>query len=132
MTKLAVIVHENDEVTLKDERGLPFVCKDCRFAGWLTEHEFKEHPAPCTCLHFSGGANPREGVRVILLDVTSDYGHYRVLPLWRARYPLCSDKNADGNCSDFVRARPLTLSWWEMVKSLSPKFRSALRRRMRT
>lgn len=42
MTKLAIIVHENDEVTVKDERGVPVVCKDCRFAGWLTEHEFRE------------------------------------------------------------------------------------------
>lgn len=133
MTKLAVIVHENDEVTLKDERGLPFVCRDCRFSGWLTEHEFKEYPLPRTCLHYSGGADPREGDRIILDDVASSYAHDRVEPQWRTRYPLCSTKNADGNCTEFVRARPLSLGWWARLKSsLSPTFRRALQRRMRT
>jgi hypothetical protein len=136
MTKLAVIVHENDEVTVKDERGVPVVCKDCRYAGWLTEWEFREFEFPRTCLHYSGGADPREGDRVILDEVKNRSEHEYFCDErrgWRARYPMCSVKNANGNCSDFVRAHPILVTWWGGLRMwLSPKLRQTMRRRLRT
>jgi hypothetical protein len=132
MTKLSITVHENDEITLKDERGLPVVCKDCRFAGWLTEWEFNEDEVPWTCLYFSGGADPRDGDRVLVDTAAQWSDHYRSEGRLRKRYPLCSTKNANGDCTDFVRARPLLLRWWEVLGSLSSSFRKTLRRRMRT
>ena len=132
--KLAVTVHGNDEVTVRDERGVPDVCKNCRFAGWLTEYEFRMSKStdylPVTCLHYSGGADPHDGDRVIFDDVTRwgntdrQYvfvgpshwdkewknipisGHLLKVSENRERYPECSEKNHDGKCGDFVPAKP--------------------------
>jgi hypothetical protein len=113
MTKLSVIVHENDEVTLRDERGVPVVCKDCRFAGWLTKYEFGRHRLPRTCLHHSGGADPADGDRVIFDEADTQWRHNDRAGRWRKEYPLCTDKNERGDCNDFVRAKPV--SWWRRI-----------------
>lgn len=113
MTKLSVIVHANDEVTLRDERGVPVICKDCRFAGWLTEYEFQENTLPRTCLHYSGGANPEGGDRVRFGRVTEAWKHTDIMINWREHYPLGEVKNAQGDCNDFVRAKPV--SWWRRI-----------------
>lgn len=132
--KVAVTVHGNDEVTVKDERGVPDVCKNCRFAGWLTEYEFKKamrsHQLPVSCLHYSGGADPHDGDRVVF-DTVKQRGQTRSRQVrdpkdpynlvwaevgisehlkkewdYRDRYPKCSEKNHDGKCGDFVPAKP--------------------------
>jgi hypothetical protein len=113
MSKLSVIVHENDEVTVRDERGIPVVCKDCRFAGWLTEYEFHEYSLPRTCLHHSGGADPEDGDRVVFDEAIAQWSHDARTRNWREEYPLCSKKNERGNCNDFVRAKPV--SWWRRL-----------------
>jgi len=143
--QLAVIVHRNGEVTEIDERGTPVLCKDCRFAGWLTEWSFQNEDPPPHCLHFSGGADTLEGDRVILDNVKKHHGkweyvhklrdhawvggHMEAMKNWEKRYPLCRNKNRDGNCPDFVRAKPgPKLSWW---KRMSKRRREAQRRKMR-
>lgn len=129
--KLSVIVHENDEVTVRDERGVPVVCRDCRHSGWLTEHEFRENEQPTTCLHHSGGADPLDGDRVIFDDAISHWQHRQMSDDWRKRYPLCFRKNHDGQCGDFVRAKPaLKVSWWRRLLG-GKRLRDAIRRRMR-
>lgn len=109
MTKLSVIVHENDEVTVKDERGLPVLCSDCRFAGWLSKDEFNEYRRPITCLYTSGGSHPVLPVRIRVLK---DLYEWQV-NTWRNAFPFCTAKNHDGNCKDFIRAKPQ--SWWTRV-----------------
>jgi len=154
-TKLAVIVHGNDEVSVLDERKHPLVCKDCRFAGWLTEWEFNNHEIPRTCLHYSGGADPRDGDRVIYPDdqqeVKRSYkefvggyypfitkeetvgGHDFVAKTARENYPLCEKKNPRGNCKHFVRAKEVKEPWWAQLWFLprARRWRRAQRRKMR-
>lgn len=113
MTKLAIIVHGNDEVTVRDERGVPVVCKDCRFAGWLTRYEFREYRLPRTCLHFSGGADPATGDRVVWDDVNVQYMHTICEVKARKEYPLCGIRNERGDCNDFVPAKPVP--WWRRL-----------------
>lgn len=109
---LAVIVHHNNEVTIHDERGYPAVCRDCRFAGWRSAASYQRDSEPPRCLYHSGGADPVDGDRVmerLCYSYDSDdnkawspNGRFGKL------YPLCKDKNPDGKCKDFVRAKPLT------------------------
>ena len=119
--KLAVLVHHNNEVTILDERGLPRLCRDCRFSGWLTVWERDKNTFPRTCLLFSGGADTQDGDRVIYDNVTGWYDYYgdkrrkidahnECARQTRGRYPLCDKKNPDGKCSDYVKAKPLP--WW--------------------
>lgn len=123
--KLAVTVHGNNEITIRDERGEPHLCRDCRFSGWLTGYEWKEYSFPVSCLHHSGGADAVEGDRVIFDDVKRrggwdfDYiaAHNRVCGKWRATYPRCDDKNGDGKCADYVKAKPLPWfgNFWKKI-----------------
>lgn len=106
-TQLQVIVHGNHEITIKDERGLPRTCVDCRFSGWLTQHEFDEHESPWTCLLHSGGADPQDGDRILNDHIDNEWNHNDAAKKCRKRYPLCFKKNHDGKCEDFVRARPM-------------------------
>lgn len=118
--KLAVVVHHNNEVTVKDERGYPHVCRDCRYSGWLTGYEDRHWPEPPTCLHASGGADPIDGDRVIFGGVGVRPGLYQqprnrrdhqdCEKDWRERYPSCWKKNQHGDCEDYVKAKPLP--WW--------------------
>lgn len=116
--KLAVIVHHNGEVTVRDERGYPLLCQDCRYSGWLTEYERHIRTTPATCLRYSGGADVSDGDRVLFDEVKyddqqswkSEQRHNAKADYWRARFPRCIDKNPTGNCEDFVRAKPLP--WW--------------------
>ena len=110
--KLAIILHHNDEVTVRDERGYPLLCKDCRYSGWLTQHERQISNTPFTCLLYSGGADVSDGDRVIFDNAKGDYGrgereHREKAYQWREKYPKCLDKNPTGNCKDFVKAKPL-------------------------
>jgi len=145
--KLAIIVHGNDEVTVRDERKHPVVCVDCRFAGWLTEYEFRRNDLPFTCLLYSGGADPLDGDRVVFDHVEDRgwrpgdpykrdgytykrktwYGHELTARDHRTNYPRCFDKNPKGECPDFVRAQQPTEEprWWQWRK------RRRLRRKMR-
>jgi hypothetical protein len=110
--KLAVIVHENDEVTIKDGRGRTLSCKDCRFSGWLTKTEYRQNKFPTHCLYFSGGANPIDKDRVIRDDINY-WSHKSLFKDDRLRlekkYPKCHKKNADGKCEDYVKAKPLSM-----------------------
>lgn len=121
--KLAVTVHHNNEVTVRDERGYPNLCRDCRYSGWLTEWEWVKFPHPQTCLRYSGGADTIDGDRVIFDNVTglhtNPYSnttsrrqkeHNDCARQQRNTYPRCAKKNPDGNCEDFVQAK--TLPWW--------------------
>lgn len=75
-TKLSVIVHENNEITVKEGRGYPHLCRDCRFSGWLTAQERKESRYPVTCLFTSGGADTEDGDRIIFdLKASDFYSH---------------------------------------------------------
>jgi len=111
--ELAVTVHHNNEVTVKDERGYPNVCRDCRHSGWLTEYERQHSGEPITCLLYSGGADPMEGDRVIFDHIRkTGYAsgrsrHNEAVKHWRGSFPACWSKNQDGKCADFVRAKPL-------------------------
>lgn len=124
--KLTVIAHPNNEVTVLDERGLPVLCLDCRYSGWLTGYEHKEHSYPRTCLLYSGGADVRDGDRVIFDDHGVGHGydsanrreHEEIAKDWRKPYPLCEAKNAEGKCQEFVRAR--TLPWWRLRRWIRP------------
>ena len=113
--KLAIILHHNDEVTVRDERGYPLLCRDCRYSGWLTQYERQQNKTPHTCLLYSGGADIADGDRVVFDDIRKgwdDYGlgkrkHDDQARQSRNRYPKCLSKNPDGNCKDFVKAKPL-------------------------
>lgn len=112
--KLAVIVHHNDEVTVLDERGYPAVCCDCRFSGWRNEESYCNHKYPPRCLFYSGGADSVDGDRIMegLRNKSSSYYDSRN---WNggehdAKYPLCANKNPEGNCPDYVKAKPLPWS----------------------
>lgn len=147
--KLAIIVHQNDEVTIRDERGVPCLCRDCRFSGWLTEWEFQNNQVPPTCLLHSGGADVLDGDRVIFDDVTEYEGptlwnrktgndeHFTRCHLfiiekgWQKKFPSCFLKNHDGRCKDFVRAQPPEpVSFWRRWLG-GAKLRDILRRKMR-
>lgn len=113
--KLAVIVHHNNEVTVKDERGYPNLCRDCRYSGWLTGYERARWKDPPTCLLYSGGADTIDGDRVIF-DTVGVNGHFasddrrqheRWEREWRKHYPVCWHKNSHGECEDFVKAKAL-------------------------
>lgn len=107
-TKLAVIVHENNEVTVRDARGLPHVCADCRYSGWLSKYEYDSWDDPQTCLLHSGGADPVDGDRIIKDWMTYDWQHQDLVKNdWRKLYPLCRKKNQDGSCEDFCPVKPL-------------------------
>lgn len=119
--KIAVLVHHNNEVTVLDERGLPRLCRDCRHSGWLTEWERHTYTHPKTCLLYSGGADTLDGDRVIFDNVTGLYryrgetsrrsaDHDRCAQANRKNYPLCGEKNPDGKCEDYIRAK--SLAWW--------------------
>lgn len=120
MTKLSVIVDE------------PVMCKNCCMSGWLTEHEFRLFEEPQTCLGIRGAGPWGESDRVVLCEVDRARWHDEKALEYRDELPRCSVKNADGDCSDFVRARPIKLRWWEVLLSSLPSFRQALRRRVRT
>jgi hypothetical protein len=64
--KLAITAHHNNEITVRDERGYPSLCRDCRYSGWLTAYERHESTGPATCLLYSGGADVTDGDRVKL------------------------------------------------------------------
>ena len=127
-TKLKVVYHEDHEVVVTEVRGHPNLCKDCRFSGWLTNIEFRNHVIPVTCLLFSGGADPRDGDRVIYDNIDNSWDHDRKDERWRHRYPYCSTRNADGACESFLASRPKT--FWQKLWDwrASPRER---RRRMR-
>jgi len=93
--QLSVIVHENDEVTVRDERSVALLCRDCWFSGWLTEWERGTNLYPYTCLHHSGGADVVDGDR-IWTDDDSYWEHDRAVRKWRSTYPCCHRKNHDG------------------------------------
>lgn len=118
-THLQIVVHDNGEVTTRDERGMPVLCKDCRFSGWLREYDFqKEAPMPTHCLHHSGGADPTTGLRIMFPhEILAASVHES----WSKCYPMTFRKNGDGRCKDFVPAKKLP--WWKRL------FRS--RRRIR-
>lgn len=113
--QLAVTVHHNNEITVRDERGYPNLCRDCRYSGWLTQYERQNSPEPLTCLLRSGGADTLDGDRVIhdaVRQKFEDYGrgktdHANTERRWRKHYPTCWSKNSDGNCEDYVKAKPL-------------------------
>ena len=107
--KLAVLVHHNNEVTILDERGHPRVCAECRFSGWRNNYSRREGPDSMRCLHYSGGADPVDGDRI--LD-SLDSSQYRWEPHgeFGKRYPYCKTKNLEGKCPDYVKAKPLP--WW--------------------
>lgn len=111
-SKLAVLVHHNNEVTILDERGHPNVCRDCRFSGWRRPSSYRHHSEPPRCLHYSGGADPVDGDRILNRLKSSFYDDENWEPNGKhgRLYPHCKDKNPDGKCSDFVRAKPLP--WW--------------------
>lgn len=106
--KLAILLHHNGEVTVRDERGYPAVCRDCRFSGWRNHGGYRSHREPTRCLHYSGGADPVDGDRMM---ERLQAGYYD--SEWKADgehgklYPRCKDKNPDGKCEDFVKAKPL-------------------------
>ena len=127
-TKLKVVYHEDHEVVVTEMRGQPNICKDCRFAGWLTEKEFQDHKLPITCLHFSGGADPRDGDRVILGQVTSLWQHEQKEEDYRDTYPRCMSRNKDGACEYFLAAKPR--SRWQRIKDHFD-VADTVRRRMR-
>jgi len=104
--KLSVIVHHNDEVTVRDERGYPAVCRDCRFSGWKDAGSYRSHSEPPRCLHHSGGADPVDGDRIMeRLDGYYEWDEGRGSS--DRLYPRCKNKNPAGKCKDFVRAKPL-------------------------
>ncbi len=114
---LAIIVHHNNEVTVRDERGYPAVCRDCRFSGWKDKDSYSNHAEPPRCLHHSGGADPVDGDRMMerfkgSWDWDPDGAGDKL-------YPRCKNKNPDGKCEDFVRAKPLPWSlrtlWYKVT-----------------
>ncbi len=126
-TKLKVVYHEDHSTSVEDYRLGPKVCKDCRYAGWLTQREFSKNSLPQTCLHYSGGADPQDGDRVKLDETNLDWDDYvrggptqTTVKAWRKLYPLCQAKNQDGQCDDYLQAKKQ--SWF------TRRFR---RRRMR-
>ncbi len=113
--KLKVVYHEDHSTDVLHTRGEPVICRDCRHAGWLTEYEYKQNRIPIRCLFFSGGADPQDGDRVKLDWANVSRSRYynddrNTIDKWAKRYPLCSTKNQDGQCEDFIRA--LKQSWW--------------------
>jgi hypothetical protein len=112
--KLKVVYHEDHSTDVLHARGEPVVCKDCRFSGWLTLHDFRENKVPTHCLLYSGGADPHDGNRVILDDVEKDRYYYsgqRLLTIrsYDAGYPKCMARNQSGQCKDFLRAKKQSL-----------------------
>lgn len=128
--KLAVIVHENDEVTVRDARGLPHLCRDCRFSGWLTQAEREDSKFPTTCLFSSGGADTSDGDRVVFDDIVKpEYGSTAwkrkiqyLNTKWRKTYPWVHEKNRDGLCSDYTKAKPLP--WWHPFRWIGRSYRT--------
>ena len=113
--KLKVVYHEDHSTDVLHTRGEPVVCKDCRFAGWLTEYEYEHNKLPVTCLLYSGGADPQDGDRVKLDSFKKHHDYVynaklKELRGWRELYPFCSERNQDGQCSDYMRAKKL--SWF--------------------
>jgi hypothetical protein len=110
--QLAVIVHENNEVTVRDGRGETLSCKDCRFSGWLTKAEYSKNKFPTHCLHFSGGADPTDKDRIIHDDVSRwskwDSLSDSLREREQKKYPKCIVKNAKGNCEDYVKAKEIS------------------------
>ena len=114
--KLSIILHHNNEITVRDERGYPAVCLDCRFSGWRNAGSYRSDSEPRRCLHHSGGADPVDGDRILnrLKDGGSYVGnnwtdHWDPRGEYGRAYPLCKNKNPAGKCDDFVRAK--TLPW---------------------
>lgn len=105
--KIAIIVHHNDEITVRDERGYPAVCRDCRFAGWRNQAGYDHYSAPTRCLHHSGGADPIDGDRILGSLDTGYPSDWRPEGKLGKKFPTCVDKNPDGKCEDFVPAKPL-------------------------
>jgi len=116
--KIAVTVHHNNEVTVRDERGYPAVCRECRFSGWRNNYNYRNRPEPNRCLHHSGGADPVDGDRILerFDEGTSDSDWYPNGKYGKL-YPLCQDKNPDGKCENFVKAKPLSLigNFWRKL-----------------
>jgi len=128
-TKLKVVYHEGQEAVVTEMRGQPNICKDCRFSGWLTQHEFREHVVPVTCLLFSGGADPRDGDRVMFDLVTWSGDHKDWARAHREQYPKCRTRNKDGACESFLEAKKLP--WWQRLKNAFYGEPHKVRRRMR-
>jgi len=106
---LKVVYHEDHSTDVLHTRGAPVICKDCRHSGWLTQYDFKTHTIPTHCLFYSGGADPRDGDRIILDWVDRPRSHYynddrETIESWDKLYPKCFQKNQDGQCGDYVRA----------------------------
>ena len=108
---LAVTVHHNNEVTVKDERGYPNVCRECRFSGWRDNDNYKSSSEPNRCLLYSGGADPVDGDRIMhglkVRGVQRDNRNWEPGGEYGDLYPRCTAKNPDGKCTDFVRAKPI-------------------------
>lgn len=106
--KLKVVYHEDHQVDVQHVRGEPVVCTDCRYAGWIAQYEFTANRLPVSCLYYSGGADPHDGDRVVF-DKTTEKpwrdGEKARQRKWRKLYPFCADKNQDGQCTDFLRAK---------------------------
>jgi hypothetical protein len=124
---LAVIVHENNEVTVKDGRGLPHLCRDCRHSGWLTKWHYQTINHPSHCLFYSGGADVEDGDRIIfnrprVRDPFSDWKRDDALRdlkrKYGERYPRAGEKNKDGKCEDYVPAKKLP--WWSWRRWIRP------------
>lgn len=124
--KLAIILHHNNEITVRDERGYPAVCRDCRFSGWRSKSSYRKYSEPSRCLHHSGGADPVDGDRI--MNRFDGYYDWDTGGQGDKLYPLCKNKNPAGKCDDFVRAKPLPWrgNFWR--KLLGREWRS---RRMR-
>lgn len=105
--KLAVTVHHNNEVTIKDERGYPAVCRDCRFSGWRNDGSYRSHFYPQRCLHYSGGGDPVDGDRImegLRVEWNADQKNWDG-GCYDKLYPRCARKNKDGDCQAFALAR---------------------------
>lgn len=116
--RLRVVVHDDGEAVVSDERGAPVLCKDCRFSGWFRMIDFtssqkliaKQEILPTHCLYHSGGANPVDGRRVIFPEITTNW-EVQPHPSWTKVYPACTRANETGLCTKFVQAtKP---RWWQ-------------------
>ena len=105
----------------------PAICHNCRYSGWLTAYEYHTSSYPQTCLFGSDGADPVDGDRIIfdkvtgLVQVWGDIGHKWIrepdthnetAKTWQHMYPLCEEKNDDGQCGDFVHAKRFPFWHW--------------------
>lgn len=123
--KLPVIVHENNEVTVRDGRNLTVSCKDCRFSGWLTKYDYEKHRCPTHCLYYSGGADPVDKDRIMLDKIESYFPNRseRESIFEKEKvYPKCDEKNENGNCELYVKAKPISI--WNPLRWIGRSYRT--------